>query len=115
MIKEYEASFITSDGGNTFGCLPFSLSLCLEEDESVELGKKKNKTLQPRTLSTECKGCFAIQESQILLSWDAESQRTKDLTLESVVIQRKRVAEVRVEFEKRKIQHYKKHRPERVK
>lgn len=57
--------------------LPPSLSLRLEEDEGVDL----RNTVQPRTLSAEWKCCLGIQESQSLLSRNAESQRAEDLTL----------------------------------
>lgn len=70
---------------NTFGCLllftlPPSLSLRLEEDEGVDL----RNTVQPRTLSAGWKRCFGIRESQSLLRWNVESQRTDDLTLYSL-------------------------------
>lgn len=93
VIKEYGTSFITSDGGTHLDVclslrfsLPLSLalSLRLEEDEGVDL----RNTVQPRTLSTEWKCCLGIQESQSLLSRNAESQRAGDLTLYSFFIQR---------------------------
>lgn len=86
MIKEYGASFITSDGGTHLDVclsspsLPLSLSLRLEEDEGVDL----RNTMQPRTLSAGWKRCFGIRESQSLLCWNVESQRTDDLTLYSL-------------------------------